>query len=97
MGWSMRIQTERGQPKGPDIYVPFDAIPFDREKYPTLSSVNPYYNTVLNPEQCVRFLTEWDSASSEPQYKEQARQWKIARDTAARCVNESLYLKFIGD
>jgi hypothetical protein len=93
----MRLQAENGQPKEPDIYVPFEAIPFDKEKYPILGSVAPYYDTIFNPDQCARFVIEWDLAASEPEYKNQTQEWKIVRDTAAQCIGQRLYLKFIGD
>jgi hypothetical protein len=88
MGWSMRIQTEDGQPQEADIYVPFDAIPFDEEKYPILSSVARYYVTIFNPDQCARFVAEWDLAASEPQYEKQTQEWKIVRNTVEKCLDQ---------
>jgi hypothetical protein len=57
---NMRVQTDIGEPVAPDDFVPIDAVPSDPNKYPFLSSIDPYDETVFNPTQCQRLVAEWD-------------------------------------
>jgi hypothetical protein len=93
----MRVQTESGEPVGPDEFVPIDALPYDPDQYPFLSSIAPYEYTVFNPTQCQLLLAEWNQAASDPRWKRLTSELKVVRDAAARCASEHLYLKFIGD
>lgn len=97
MGWSLATQTEVSEPQHTGINIPFDVLPFDREKYPTLSSIAPYYDTFFNPDQLVAFIAEWDAARNDPEHDERMQHWQVVRDLAERCRAEQLYLRFIGD
>lgn len=72
-------------------------MPFNKEKYPVLSSIAPYYDTLLNPDQLAAFIAEWDMALQDPEYQTRLQEWNAVRDLAVRCRVEQLYLRFIGD
>lgn len=97
MGWALATQSEAGKPLHSGISIPFDALPFNKEKYPVLSSIAPYYDTLLNPDQLALFITEWDMALHDPQYRARLEEWNVVRDLAVRCQAEQVYLRFIGD
>ncbi len=97
MSWTIAIQAETGAPTLCGISVPSEALPSDKEKYPILSSIAPYYDTFFNPEQLQAFIAEWDKASRDPAYQESMREFMRVRDLAVKCRNEQLYLRFIGD
>jgi hypothetical protein len=95
MAWTVKVQTERGEPVDNDFGIEFDAIPSGPD-YPICSSVARYHVTVLNPPQLETFVSEWDRAATTSKFA-QLNNSKLIRDVAERCARDSFYLKFIGD
>lgn len=91
------MQSETGELRRCGVSMPFEVLPFDKDKYPLLSSIAPYYDTFLNPDQLVMFIAEWDAAVQNPKYRARLQEWQAVRDLAAKCQSEQLYLRFIGD
>jgi hypothetical protein len=77
-----------------------DLLPSDEKSdaYPTLAGIDPYGDTVFNPLQIPRFLSEWaDVVSNARTEEDRAFVSEIGR-LARRCADEvHTYLKFIGD
>jgi hypothetical protein len=95
MAWTIRVQTEAGQPVEKDLDIGFDAIP-SGPAYPICSSIARYYVTVLNPPQLESFVSEWDRAASSPEFHH-LRHERLIRDIAEKCAVDQLYLRFVGD
>ena len=95
MAWTVRVQTEMGEPVDKDFDIGFNEIP-SGPAYPICSSVARYYVTLLNPPQLRTFGAEWDAAAATPEFAH-LKHSKLIRDVAEKCVREQLYLRFDGD
>jgi hypothetical protein len=95
MAWTVRVQSETGEPIDGDFDIAFDAIPSGPD-YPICSSLARYYVTLLNPQQLETFVTEWDKAATAPEFS-QLRDSRLIRDVAEDCTRKQLYLRFVGD
>ncbi len=95
MAWTVRVQTETGEPLGPDFDIGFNEVPSGPE-YPICSSVARYYVTLLNPPQLETFVSEWDRAAAMPSFAHLSGSRRI-RDVAEKCAKDQLYLRFVGD
>lgn len=95
MAWTVRIQTENGEPVGKDFDIGFDAIPSD-PAYPICNSVARYYVTVLNPSQLETFVSEWDRAETDPRFPHLPAS-RFLRNIAEDSARKQLYLRFVGD
>src|SRR5580698_6970696 len=95
MAWTVRVQSEAGEPVNKDFDIEFDAIPAG-PAYPIRSSVARYYVTLLNPQQLEAFVSEWDKAAMEPEYSH-LKDLRLIREVAENCARDQLYLRFVGD
>jgi hypothetical protein len=68
------------------------------DSYPMLAGIDPYGDTVFNPLQMPRFLSEWADVVSKAQSEEDQKLVTQIESLARRCATEvHTYLKFIGD
>ena len=95
MAWTVRVQSETGEPVDKDFDIAFEAIP-SGPAYPICSSVARYYVTLLNPPQLESFVSEWDRAAAAPEFPH-LRELRLIRDVAENCASKQLYLRFVGD
>jgi hypothetical protein len=95
MAWTVRVQTEAGEPVDKDFDIGFEAIPSGPE-YPICSSVARYYMTLLNPPQLEALVSEWDRAAAAPEFSHLSDS-RLIRDVAERCALKHLYVRFVGD
>lgn len=95
MAWTVRIQTETGEPVDKDFDIGFEAIP-SGPAYPICSSVARYYMTLLNPAQLETFVMEWDRAATATEFSH-LKDLRLIRDVAENCARKQLYLRFVGD
>ncbi len=69
-----------------------------RDAYPMLAGIDPYGDTVFNPLQIPRFLSEWVDVVSKARTEEDRELLSKIERLARRCADEvHTYLKFIGD
>jgi hypothetical protein len=95
MAWTVRVQSEAGEPVDKDLDIGFDAIP-SGPTYPICSSVARYHVTLLNPPQLETFVSEWDKAAALPEFSH-LKDLRGIRDVAEKCARKQLYLRFVGD
>ncbi len=68
------------------------------DAYPMLTGIDPYGDTVFNPLQISRFLSEWADVASNARTEEERKLLSEIERLARRCSDEvHTYLKFIGD
>lgn len=96
MAWIVRIEQENGSSVGESLLLGEDEIPFDNA-LPMLSQIAPYYVTLFNPQQMKVFLSELETARGFFTSNEQLEVWRKLHAMATRCVEEQLYLRFLGD
>jgi hypothetical protein len=77
-----------------DLLPPGEKI----NSYPMLAGIDPYGDTVFNPLQIPRFLSEWADVVSKAQTEEDQTLVTQIESLARRCASEvHTYLKLIGD
>jgi hypothetical protein len=77
-----------------------DLLPPDEKSdaYPMLAGIDPYGDTIFNPIQIRRFLSEWVGVVSTARTQEGRELVQEIERLARRCSDEvHTYLKFIGD
>jgi len=68
------------------------------DAYPMLAGIDPYGDTVFNPLQIPRFLSEWAEVGANARTQEERELVSEIERLARRCADEvHTYLKFIGD